>query len=130
MKSRKQTAATAKVAAAGPVPIKPALKLEETIAQRREEYLDRVKKFVSGEYREWMEQDRVRVGILLEVMEKHSGSTSPAEQFIESILSSYLVNGTLTPESIMSDFDDFKENLDDMARWTRRFIRQYPNLAN
>jgi len=61
----------------------------------------------------------------LDAFDGDDGSITPAEEFVTSILSRYLV-GHLTPEIAERQVADFRSDFEDMCRRTNHFARLYP----
>ena len=63
------------------------------------------------------------------IYRRHSGCTSPFENFFWSLVQSVQHDTWPTPENVARDFDTFKDDFETMDRWARLFVEAYPAPA-
>lgn len=64
----------------------------------------------------------------LDCLDRARGCNTPAEEFVSSILSSY-VHGPLTPGDAENDLTEFRDNYNSMVAETKNFLAANPQIA-
>jgi len=66
--------------------------------------------------------ERAFLAICQRIFRRHSGCTSPFEEFFVGLVASVECNYWPTPGGVAHELETFRRDFDDMSVWARRFV--------
>jgi len=105
-----------------PAAIQPINRNEETIVARE------VLIAATLDLKDLGDRERAFLAICQKIYRRHSGCTSPFENFFWSLVFSIERGHWPTPDDVEHDLGTFKDDFEDMSRQARYFAESYPAI--
>jgi hypothetical protein len=74
------------------------------------------------------DSERAFLATCQKLYRRHSGCTSPFEEFFWSLVLDVERGHWPTPDDVARELETFKDDFDDMSRWARYFLEAYPEV--